>query len=56
MQHKITIQHNKIENNIVTYKKYCNTKTQHNKEKKHYNVQKNMIVLQTNIVRHKTML
>ena len=34
IQHKITIQHNKTQNNIVTYKQYCNTKKQHNKTQK----------------------
>ena len=34
MQNNITIQHNKIKNNIVTYKEYCNTKKQHNKTQK----------------------
>ena len=31
MQNNITIQHIKTEYNIVTYRKYCTTKKQHNK-------------------------
>ena len=50
MQNNIIIQYKKIENNIVTYKEYCNTK------KQLYNVQNNMIVLRTNITRHKNNL
>ena len=34
MQNNITIQYNNIENNVVTYKEYCNTKIQHNKTQK----------------------
>ena len=34
IQNKIIVQHNKTENNIVTYKEYCNTTKQHNKTQK----------------------
>ena len=34
IQNNITIQYNNIENNMVTYKEYCNTKIQHNKTQK----------------------
>ena len=34
MQKNITIQHNKTENNIMTYKEYCNTKKLDNKIQK----------------------
>ena len=34
IHNNITIQHNKIENNIVRYKEYCNTEKQHNKTQK----------------------
>ena len=52
----IIIHHNKTQNNIVTYTRYSNTKKQHNKEQKFYNVQNNILVLRTNITRCKTML
>ena len=34
MQNNIIIQYKMIENNIVTYKEYCNTKKQQNKTQK----------------------
>ena len=34
MQNNIIIQYKKIENNIVSYKEYCNTKKQQNKTHK----------------------
>ena len=54
IQNNIIIQYNKTQHNVVAYKQYCNSTKQHNKTKKHrYNVQNNIIVLRTNITRHK---
>ena len=42
IQNNITIQYNKTENDIVTYKEYCDTKKQHNKTQK--TIQNNILL------------